>query len=396
VRSPEARDEPRQISDFLDDPTRDLQDWRWLWRHDAAFPVQSHRGALGKLIVGFKKLLRPLVKSGGADLWDRQQVFNLIVLEYLARIQPLEQRTAHFEAFLKEGVDELMRYNDALYSRVDQKLDRYRREAADLVSMLGAAAAAPTDRPTASTALSRAVEDRDYQELERRFRGADDEIRDRIGAHVPLFAGRRDVVDLGCGRGEALSVLGEAGIGCRGVDASPEMVRLCRERGLDATQGDLGEFLAGLEPGSIDGIVSFHVIEHLPVADVIALVKLAWRALEPGGRLLLETPNPRSLTVAANLFWRDPTHLRPIHPDVLRLALEMAGFDEVEIVDLHPFPEDERLPEIDLDELDPGQRALAHRINLLRDRLDDSLYGSRDYAAVGTKAAAQKDVLEQI
>ena len=38
-----GRPAPR-IEDFLDEPTRDLEAWRWLWAGDHRFPVRSHRG----------------------------------------------------------------------------------------------------------------------------------------------------------------------------------------------------------------------------------------------------------------------------------------------------------------------------------------------------------------
>ena len=51
------------LDDFLVEPTRDLLDWQWLWREDHPFPVQSHRGFVGRLVVLFKRLFRPLVKA---------------------------------------------------------------------------------------------------------------------------------------------------------------------------------------------------------------------------------------------------------------------------------------------------------------------------------------------
>jgi O-antigen chain-terminating methyltransferase len=401
------------IDDFLGEPTRELEDWRWLWSADRPFPIRSHRGLLGRLIVAGKRLLRPLVRGATADLWDRQRAWNLVLLEHVsemrprisgleARATPLEHKTAHLEAFLEEGLQELMRYDDALYSRVDQKLDRYRREADQLAALLGsaleraatAAGASTTGRAApggtgagADTAiLAAAVADRRYLELERRHRGTTAEIRERLEVYLPLLQGRRDVLDLGCGRGEALALLREHGVGAIGVDESPEMVRRCREQGLDAAVGDALGFLAERANESLDAIVSFHVVEHLPAATLDHLVHAAWRALRPGGLLVLETPNPLSIVVAASRFWRDPTHLRPLHPDALRLSCEQAGFDSVEIRWLHPFPASERLPEIDLAELDGPGRELAHRVNSLRDRLDQALYGYQDYAAIARKA----------
>jgi O-antigen chain-terminating methyltransferase len=232
--------------------------------------------------------------------------------------------------------------------------------------------------------LVAAVSDRQYLELERRHRGTPAEIRERLAVYLPLLEGKREVVDLGCGRGEALALLSERGVNAVGIDESPEMVRRCREQDLDAQVGDALGFLAARAAESLDAVLSFHVVEHLPPAAIERLARAAWRALRPGGVLLLETPNPLSVVVAASSFWRDPTHLRPLHPDALRLCLEQAGF-EVEIRTLHPFSPAERLPELALDGLDAGGRELADRINRLRDRLDQVLYGDQDYAAIARK-----------
>ncbi len=163
------------------------------------------------------------------------------------------------------------------------------------------------------------------------------------------------------------------------------MVALCRERGLDAAPGDLFERLAAVPEASLGGVVSFHVVEHLPAPSLDRLVRLAYRALLPGGVLILETPNPLSVVVAARNFWLDPTHRRPVHPESLQLLYELAGFDPIERLDLRPFPDVERLPEIDLARLPQDQRLLADRVNRLRDRLDELLFGFQDYGMVGTK-----------
>src|SRR5262245_11764879 len=136
---------PPKIGDFLVEPTRDLGDWRWLWKGDVEFPIRSHRGLLGRLLVLWKRLVRPLVKVPQNDLWERQRIFDLILLEHLERLE--EERLRHHDrlAYLEEldaqGIRELMQHNDALFSRVDQKLDRVRREARDLFASLGSALA---------------------------------------------------------------------------------------------------------------------------------------------------------------------------------------------------------------------------------------------------------------
>jgi SAM-dependent methyltransferase len=404
----------RRIDDFLVEPTRELEDWHWLWKEDREFPIRSHRGPLGRVLVAWKRLVRPLVKVPQNDLWERQRIFNVVLLEHLRDERQLrhrdDQRIAYLEALHAEGIEELMRHNDALFARADQKLDRYRREARDLLASLGAAlarvetpgeaallaAAAPeaAREPIGREALWREGLWRDehaYFELERRYRGTEEEIRERIASYLPyLSAGAAGgpALDLGCGRGEALALLGEHGIAARGVDGSARMVATCRERGLDAVQGDLFAVLAATAPASLGAVLSFHVVEHLPIGSLDRLVRLAWGALRPGGVLILETPSPLSLVVGARNFWLDPTHARPVHPDSLRLLYELAGFDPVERLDLRPFPPAERLPEIDISRLPAEQRVLADAVNRLRDHLDDLLYGCQDFALIGVKPAA--------
>jgi SAM-dependent methyltransferase len=387
------------VDDFLVDPPRDLSDWQWLWSGDRQFPIRSHRGLLGRLVVGLKRLFRPLVKVPQNDLWERQRAFNLILLEHLERLETARaehlRRIEYQEALDAEGIREIMRHNDALFARADQKLDRYRRETRNLLGNLGGALAAVQSAPKGASetpaiieTIARAHEEHGYLELERLYRGTEEEIRERIAAYRPFLqdlpAGA-PVLDLGCGRGEALALLRDWGLAGRGVDASARMVELCRDRGLAAEVGDLFAVLARAEEGSLGGVVSFHVIEHLPAVALDRLVRLAWRALRPGGVLILETPNPLSVVVAARNFWLDPTHVRPVHPESLKLMYELAGFDPVERLDLRPFPAAYRLPEIDLAKLPPEQRPLADQVNRLRDRLDDLLFGYQDFGMVGKK-----------
>lgn len=391
-------------------PPRGLPDWHELWSEDRPFPIRSHRGGLaGRLLVAAKRLLRPLVKAPQADLWDRQRVFNLILLEYLQDREALrhEERIGHLENFVPRALDDLLRHNDALFARVDQKLDRHRRQVEKLLHALGAALAVAEGSAAASPrapsgaggaegdaeaieTLLRLRDEQAYLAFEERFRGTEEEVRERLRGYLETLEPARglgEVLDLGCGRGEALEVLAEAGLAARGVDASAEMVARCRERGLHAETGDLFDALAAEAAGSLGAVVSFHVIEHLPAPSLDRLARLAWRALAPGGVLILETPNPLSVVVAARSFWLDPTHRRPVHPEALELLVRLAGFDPVERRELRPFAQAERLPEIDLAPLPEDQRDLADKVNRLRDALDELLFGYQDYAVVARKPA---------
>lgn len=387
MSSPE-RDQPASsIEEFLRKESPTPADWRWLWEGDHLFPIESRRkGLLGRLIVFLKRLLRPLVKAPVGDLWDRQCRYNIVLLDHLKEHR---RRLAHLEAVKREGFDDVSRHTDALFALVDQKLDRYRRESQNLWGRLGGLLArveGNEQRPGAEVgALEEGWTEQGYLELENRFRGTRDEIAGRMEVYLPYLVDKGEILDLGCGRGESLALLRNKGLPARGIDSSAEMVDQCREQGLAVEQADLFEVLQELPEGRLGGIISLHVIEHLPPDSIDRLVRLAWRALRPGGVLILETPNPLSLVVAARNFWLDPTHSRPIHPQTLRLTYELARFDPVEKVDLRPFEDEDRLPELNVSALPDEVKQLADQVNRLRDRLDALLYGYQDYAMIGTR-----------
>lgn len=400
------------IEAFLGEPTRDLEAWSALFTADTPFPIQGGAGLRGRLASLVKRALRPLLRAALGDLWDRQRVFNLIAIESLITQQSLaEARHAEnlgaferLEARTTQSFEAAMRHNDALFSRVDQKLDRYRREAKELWHRLGALVEAQssvaTSQATESDPPGQALEpataasilgEQSYLELEKRFRGSEQDIAGRVAAYLPYLEDCGDVIDLGCGRGEALAVMSRHGLEARGVDSSSEMVARCRERGLVAERADLFDALKQLDEESVGAIVSFHVIEHLPDRAVAALVRLAWRALRPGGVLILETPSPLALAMSARDFWLDPTHRRPVHPGHLEVSFREAGFEPVHRLDLHPFAADKHLPEIELDSLPAEQRPLADQVNRLRDLLDELLFGDRDFGMVGHKPVSDSD-----
>lgn len=142
---------PVESTASVEAPVRDLAEWKRIWDQDAPFPIRSRPGLLGGLTVLFKRIARPFVKASTADLWDRQRVFNQILLDHLAerearlqsmleeaaqdmewRAQEMRDQAVLVSRVLREGLQDVMHHNDALFARVDQKLDRYRREVASL------------------------------------------------------------------------------------------------------------------------------------------------------------------------------------------------------------------------------------------------------------------------
>jgi SAM-dependent methyltransferase len=165
-----------------------------------------------------------------------------------------------------------------------------------------------------------------YRAFEDLFRGDEAMIRERQRrAYVPLLEDAAPVFDAGCGRGEMLEVLRDAGIDAQGVDLDAELVDHCRAKGLDAEVGDAIASLERRAEGSLGAVFSAQVVEHLPEDVLRRFVAAAHRALRPGGRLIMETVNPHSPR-ALKAFWVDPTHEHPLFPEVLLQMARASGF----------------------------------------------------------------------
>ena len=214
-----------------------------------------------------------------------------------------------------------------------------------------------------------------YAALEDRFRGSGDEVKQRLATAYRGDLGdacRRTqtsgpFIDIGCGRGEFLEIMAGEGLDAVGVDLSDTQLQSARDRGCDVVVSDAYEFLSKLESGSVTAVTGIHIVEHLPFAQLAMLLQQVARVLRPGGLALFETPNPRNLIVGATTFHFDPTHVKPLPPEVLALLLEIAGFAKVEIRPLHPSDTLEYMARNS--NLDPHVASL--------------LFGPQDYAALG-------------
>jgi SAM-dependent methyltransferase len=174
-----------------------------------------------------------------------------------------------------------------------------------------------------------------YIAFENHFRGPFDVIKERVSVYVDdlkhLANNKRTIVDIGCGRVELLTVLKESSIRAIGVDSNPSSVRSLNERGLEASCEDLSGYFERTPSGSISAITMLHVLEHLPFDLLLNTFSEIYRVLEPGGIFIAETPDSLNLTVGASTFWIDPTHQRPLHPEVTRFLSEFNGFRPSEI-----------------------------------------------------------------
>ena len=212
-----------------------------------------------------------------------------------------------------------------------------------------------------------------YLAFEDRFRGSPEVIRERLSVYLPYLSqtpNGKPFVDVGCGRGEWLQLLSDAGYEAVGVDTDPGMLELCRNRGLTAIEADALAHLVSLENGSVRGVSAFHLVEHVPFGVTLQLLKQTVRVLAPGGIALIETPNPHNILVGACNFYNDPTHLRPIPSELLSFAAEYCGLKTPSILFLHPAADTHWIRE--------QSDTIEHRFNHL-------FYGPQDYSLIAYK-----------
>lgn len=179
-----------------------------------------------------------------------------------------------------------------------------------------------------------------YREFERRFRGSTELITSRLRVYEPLLSSLKEhysdlpALDLGCGRGEWLTVLKEHGFSAIGVDQDQGMLSCGAQDGLNTYLGDALSYLKGQPDNSQVIISAFHLVEHISFEDLYSLVSESHRVLKPGGILLMETPNPENLMVATSYFYLDPTHRRPIPLGLLSFVVEYCGFSQIKVMRL--------------------------------------------------------------
>ncbi|WP_079913848.1 methyltransferase domain-containing protein [Paenibacillus sp. 32352] len=219
----------------------------------------------------------------------------------------------------------------------------------------------------------------DYFLFEQKFRGSRSVIMERQRDYLPLFANRKEVLDIGCGRGEFIELLHkEYGVNVKGIDINNDMIDYCKERGFNVELIDAIDYLEKLNDNSLDGIFMAQVIEHLTSEQAMSLINSVYRVLKPGGLFVVETINVQSVFAMSNWFYMDPTHIKPVHPVTLKFIFQGSGYSQVDIKYLSPVP-DKGVPHLQIDGVD-----LSHFNESLND-LNGLIYGYQDYAICAYK-----------
>lgn len=248
-----------------------------------------------------------------------------------------------------------------------------------------------TAAPVVAATTAASLDSFKYVGFEDRFRGSQSEIRQRLTDYIPLFTGAQRVVDLGCGRGELLNLLREAGVSAHGIDVNQAMVEVCHEHGLSAETGDAVSFLAAQPDNSLGGLIAIQVVEHLEPAYLTRMLELAFYKLAPGAPLVLETLNPACWVAFFESYIRDITHRWPLHPDTLHYLVQASGFSSATIQYRAPVNDGDRLQHVPLlppregKEHNPILVDLVDIVNSHADKLNARMFTYMDYAVIARK-----------
>lgn len=133
--------------------------------------------------------------------------------------------------------------------------------------------------------------------------------------------GMTSLLEIGAGPGQAGRFFQDGGMKVVCTDVSPEMVRLCREKGLEAYEMD---FLRLAFPdGHFDGLFAQNCLLHVPKADFADVLQEIRRVVKPGGLIYIVMHGGRSFEGVREEDFYEPKRFYALYADdELQLILE--------------------------------------------------------------------------
>ena len=379
--------------------TENRKEWEYInsnWNiQNNNYFISSHRRILGKPLIKGRELVHGEVQRYiDPSLW-KQREFNSCIVRILngisERLGRVDDRIAQSQSAISDQVnDRIAQSQSKVYSDIGEQvrsvilaMNKDIENRAWLAGILEEKIAKSKEKRS-DEMLSSQVTGLNYFIFEDRFRGSRNDTKAKQLKFVKYFEGCKNVLDIGCGRGEFLELLKDNGISGHGIDIDEDMVRYCRSRDLNVEKLDAVSYLNQLEDKSLDGIFIDQVVEHLDPDYLIKMIDLCYKKMLFGAYIIMETVNPLSLLSLAD-FYMDMSHKRPVHPETLKFLMSAAGFRETVAQFYEPAVEGGRLRSIDADGLAEKERSLADIINRNTDMLNNMIFGPRDYAAIGKK-----------
>ena len=381
---------------------------------DGYFPICSRKKYVGKFIVFWKRAVRKLLKIFlGWYIFPifartnhfRGKMVNAVSLERELLVQLQQQLLSEKSdreneyssirasvADLSMRMQQLEKSQDELHDAIRGVRDEtgeWKHTAEEQIRQLDKQL---TDLNEKVTDLDRYchrndldMSDEFYHDFEETFRGSQEDIRNRLQVYVPIIKEHLPnwengtFVDVGSGRGEWLDVLKENGAADYvGVDLNHTQNKICEERGHRTVCMDCVQYLQEQPSESVDLVTGFQIIEHLPLPVFVQMLEECRRVLKPGGMILFETPNPDNLSVGADMFYMDPSHKRPLVPNLTRFFVQYCGFYEIQVIDTNTHDAYIEFPNNQIGE---ENKKLVQHLN----DISWKLFGPQDYAIFAVK-----------
>lgn len=346
------------INEFWDDLLQeDIKMVNSLHYIDPYKNITSHRKVTGKIIIFIKKVIRKLLSWYITPMVVQQNEFNAFTTKVLnsmnEKIAKIEANRIQIEENFNERLLETaLNFNNKLKAAEENISNQFREiEEKKKINL-------------------------DYVAFENKYRGSQELIRSRLKVYLKYFEKENNILDIGCGRGEFLELLRENNIEAKGIDVDEGMLLLCKEKNLNVENIDALKYLSELEDNSLGGVILTQVIEHLEPNDLINLISLSYKKLKPGAYFIAETINPQSLIVFTQAYFMDLSHIRMIHPYTVKFLVDQEGFKDASLEYFSEVPESVKIPQIN---------ELPEDFNQAMVRLNNLVYGSRDYAIIGRK-----------
>jgi len=152
---------------------------------------------------------------------------------------------------------------------------------------------------------------------------------------------RRTLLEIGSGAGKDALFFQEHGLQVVCADLSPELVRICRSKGLDAREMDAAAL--DFPPASFDALYAFNSLLHIPDAELPAVLKLAADTLKPEGIAFIGMYGGRDQEGIWEEDWYTPKRFFAFRSDakmrdLLEACFTVLTFESLEVGDPGVFP----------------------------------------------------------
>ncbi len=347
------------------------------WSVQNDYRIFSHRKLIGAPLVFGRKMVNGEINRNVGPLTDRQNRLNQVtagvLLSHDNDIGDLSERVSTIETTYRDltGMTKDIKASVRSHARIMEHISDVNVRLDKIVQAIGLQ-----------------NEDFNAKAFADTFGGSEDNIKEIYGMFIKYYENRKNVLDIGCGRGYFLDLAEAGSIKAYGIDLSADAVRECVNKGRKAKYADALAHLIETEDSGLDGAFIAHVVEHLSQDYLTGLIRLLGKRLQPGAPLVIITPNIMNIAVSACSFYIDPTHRTHIHPDYLELLLRSNGFEIVEKKWYQPtIPESIKLQKLSSEGMPENLTATVERLNENIDKLNAMMYGDRDFAIVARRSS---------